>query len=285
MCTGQHRRSRQRPAPAAHAPPLPSPPEPQARKTFKRGPFHLGALSVPIGVTAVLWVCFLTVRWPLGGLAPRAHWQAHTVALPRRPSNAPPCSPAPPQVIFVLPTVYPVTKENLNYAGKGPGWLLEVAAGEAPTAGPLRAACPLHNLRPARPPPPHVGVAVAVVLVFSVGWWVLPFGWGARHWFTGPRDLVHGAPACLQLGAPLGPAPVVSCRCRRPRTAALVLASPTCCPLWSPNPVPSTLSHPVATTPCAAGPLVAQDSAYIAAQVQEGDSIVERLGKQIPVVA
>ncbi|KAI7839985.1 hypothetical protein COHA_006306 [Chlorella ohadii] len=50
------------------------------RKSFQRGPFHLGFLSIPIGMIAVTWVIFLTV-------------------------------------IFVLPTAYPVTKENLNYAG------------------------------------------------------------------------------------------------------------------------------------------------------------------------
>ncbi|EFN58316.1 hypothetical protein CHLNCDRAFT_142334, partial [Chlorella variabilis] len=79
-----------------------------ARATFVRGPFHLGRLSLPIGITAVLWVVFVSC-------------------------------------IFVLPTVYPVTKDNLNYAG----------------------------------------VAVGVVLVFSLGWWFLPYK-GARHWFHGP---------------------------------------------------------------------------------------------------
>ena len=36
----------------------------------------------------------------------------------------------------------------------------------------------------------YAGVAVGVVLVFSLGWWLLPCGWGARHWFKGPQSLV-----------------------------------------------------------------------------------------------
>lgn len=35
---------------------------PQYRKSFKRGQFHLGPLSIPIGAIAVCWVLFLTVR-------------------------------------------------------------------------------------------------------------------------------------------------------------------------------------------------------------------------------
>jgi hypothetical protein len=64
--------------------------------TFKPGPVHLGRAGVPIAVIALLWVAFLTV-------------------------------------LFVLPTAYPVTHINLNYAG----------------------------------------VTVAGVLVFSIGWWLL----------------------------------------------------------------------------------------------------------------
>ena len=36
-----------------------------ARKTFQAGAFSLGALSVPIGLAAVLWVCFITVIFVL----------------------------------------------------------------------------------------------------------------------------------------------------------------------------------------------------------------------------
>ena len=52
---------------------------PQARKTFQRGPLHLGRFSLVVGWLATFWVAFITV-------------------------------------IFVLPTVYPVTKDTLNYA-------------------------------------------------------------------------------------------------------------------------------------------------------------------------
>jgi hypothetical protein len=64
--------------------------------TFKPGPVHLGRAGVPVAIIALLWVAFLTV-------------------------------------LFVLPTAYPVTHINLNYAG----------------------------------------VTVAGVLVLSIGWWVL----------------------------------------------------------------------------------------------------------------
>lgn len=33
-----------------------------ARKTFVRGPFHLGAFSDIVGIVAILWICFITVR-------------------------------------------------------------------------------------------------------------------------------------------------------------------------------------------------------------------------------
>ncbi|WIA33412.1 hypothetical protein OEZ86_006546 [Tetradesmus obliquus] len=64
--------------------------------TFMPGPVHLGRAGVPVAVIALLWVAFLTV-------------------------------------LFVLPTAYPVTHVNLNYAG----------------------------------------VTVAGVLLVSIGWWVL----------------------------------------------------------------------------------------------------------------
>ena len=49
------------------------------------------------------------------------------------------------QIIFVLPTAYPVTEQTLNYAP----------------------------------------VAVGTVLVGTLVAWFLPFGWGARSWFKG----------------------------------------------------------------------------------------------------
>lgn len=76
----------------------------QARKTFVRGPFHLGRFSLLVGWVATLWVAFITV-------------------------------------VFVLPTAYPVTKENFNYspvgvlkycwphAANGVGWGGEVGDG------------------------------------------------------------------------------------------------------------------------------------------------------------
>ncbi len=152
------------------APPL------QYRKSFQRGPFHLGFLSIPIGMVAVTWVIFLTVSAEYICLATAAAGAAALTAavaaaaastaaaaaacccrcccqvqLGRRQRRLPaytlasvsaaavhpqvifvlPTDICPhqhlqnltfshrfqPQVIFVLPTAYPVTKENLNYAG------------------------------------------------------------------------------------------------------------------------------------------------------------------------
>lgn len=50
-----------------------------ARKWFKKGPFHLGRFSVVIGWIGVVWGCFISV-------------------------------------VLILPTYYPVTKDNMNYA-------------------------------------------------------------------------------------------------------------------------------------------------------------------------
>jgi len=49
------------------------------RDKFVRGPFHLGAFSYPIAVTAVLWIAFIAI-------------------------------------IFILPQVNPVDSQTLNYA-------------------------------------------------------------------------------------------------------------------------------------------------------------------------
>jgi amino acid permease (GABA permease) len=73
---------------------------------FQRGPWHLGRWSRPVGMVAVVWVCFISV-------------------------------------LFMLPTANPVQARTFNYTP----------------------------------------VAVAVVLGFAGGWWLL----SARKWFTGPK--------------------------------------------------------------------------------------------------
>lgn len=59
---------------------------------WKPGPFNLGRFSNPLGIIAVLWVAFICV-------------------------------------VFCLPTMYPVTKENLNYAPVAVGTLLVICVG------------------------------------------------------------------------------------------------------------------------------------------------------------
>jgi hypothetical protein len=49
------------------------------RRNFVRGPFHLGALSLPISIAAVLWIIFIAI-------------------------------------VFILPQVNPVDSQTLNYA-------------------------------------------------------------------------------------------------------------------------------------------------------------------------
>ncbi|KAJ3694090.1 hypothetical protein LUZ60_009570 [Juncus effusus] len=80
------------------------------RKSFVRGPFHLGKCSVLIGWISVLWVATITV-------------------------------------LFSLPVAYPITKDTLNYAP----------------------------------------VAVGLVLIISIGYWIL----SARFWFNGPKTNVN----------------------------------------------------------------------------------------------
>ncbi|KAF5319623.1 hypothetical protein D9619_008815 [Psilocybe cf. subviscida] len=75
------------------------------RDQFIRGPFHLGAFSLPIATVAVLWIIFISI-------------------------------------VFILPQVNPVDSQTFNYAI----------------------------------------VAVGIVIVYSVGFWLL----SARKWFTGP---------------------------------------------------------------------------------------------------
>jgi amino acid transporter len=50
-----------------------------ARKVFKRGPFHLGPLSVPINIISLFWILLTSI-------------------------------------LFICPTEYPVTPDNMNYA-------------------------------------------------------------------------------------------------------------------------------------------------------------------------
>jgi len=56
-------------------------------KTFVHGPFHLGRFSILINIISVLWVSFIVV-------------------------------------LFVLPSVYPVTAKTMNYASVGVGALI-----------------------------------------------------------------------------------------------------------------------------------------------------------------
>ncbi|KAJ3006844.1 hypothetical protein HKX48_009451 [Thoreauomyces humboldtii] len=62
------------------------------RRTFVKGPVHLGRLSFVIGWTAVLWTAFITI-------------------------------------LFVLPAGYPVTAANMNYASVMVGFVLLVSFG------------------------------------------------------------------------------------------------------------------------------------------------------------
>ena len=143
----------------------------QARKTFERGQFHLGALSVPIGTLAVLWVLFVSCIFMIPTVYPgrclsvclsdmfACLLEGRRTALPARPPTYPPACQA--QLAFTMewtPSLPPpasplpppaVTKDNLNYAS----------------------------------------VAVAIVLVFSLGWWVVD----ARRWFKGPVAQVRTA--------------------------------------------------------------------------------------------
>jgi amino acid transporter len=68
----------------------------RAGDSFQRGPWHLGRWSRPVGMVAVVWVCIISV-------------------------------------LFILPTVFPVTLGNLNYTvvavaavglGTGIWWLV-----------------------------------------------------------------------------------------------------------------------------------------------------------------
>jgi hypothetical protein len=63
-----------------------------ARKSFIRGPFHLGRYGLIVGWTAVLWVAFVTV-------------------------------------LFSLPVAYPVAKDDFNYTPVAMGGVLLLSVG------------------------------------------------------------------------------------------------------------------------------------------------------------
>jgi amino acid permease (GABA permease) len=64
----------------------------RAGNRFQRGPWHLGRWSTPVGTIAVLWVVFITI-------------------------------------LFVLPTVHPITRDNFNYSIVAVGAVLLFSAG------------------------------------------------------------------------------------------------------------------------------------------------------------
>ena len=93
---------------------------------FERGPFHLGKFSVPINVWAVIWTAFVTI-------------------------------------IYVMPTIRPVTKENVS--------TLEF---------------PTHTLKPDIADlfqMNYVVVLMAAVAIFSIGYWYA----AGRYYYVGPR--------------------------------------------------------------------------------------------------
>ncbi|KAH8927029.1 APC amino acid permease [Atractiella rhizophila] len=57
------------------------------RKNFKKGPFHLGRMSMPVAFVAIAWVCFITI-------------------------------------VFVLPELNPITSQTLNYTPVACGAIL-----------------------------------------------------------------------------------------------------------------------------------------------------------------
>lgn len=83
------------------------------RSDFEPAPWNLGLLSLPIGCFSILWITFLSI-------------------------------------ILLLPQVFPVTLQTLNYSP----------------------------------------ICLVIVTSVSVIGWVLPFGWGGRHWFKGPTNTI-----------------------------------------------------------------------------------------------
>lgn len=86
------------------------------RSTFEPAPWNLGRLSRPIGYFSVLWIAFLSI-------------------------------------VLLLPQVFPVTLQTLNYSP----------------------------------------VCLGIVTSVSLMGWIFPFGWGGRHWFKGPSKTLAAA--------------------------------------------------------------------------------------------
>jgi amino acid transporter len=86
------------------------------RSTFEPAQWNLGHLSLPMGYFSILWIAFLSI-------------------------------------ILLLPQVFPVTLQTLNYSP----------------------------------------ICLVIVTSVSVIGWLLPFGWGGRHWFKGPRKTLAAA--------------------------------------------------------------------------------------------
>ena len=86
------------------------------RSSFEPARWNLGHLSLPIGCLSILWITFLSI-------------------------------------VLVLPQVFPVTPQTLNYSP----------------------------------------ICLGIVTSVSVIGWVFPFGWGGRHWFKGPTKTLSTA--------------------------------------------------------------------------------------------
>lgn len=86
------------------------------RSNFEPARWSLSHLSLPIGCFCILWIIFLSI-------------------------------------ILLLPQVFPVTLQTLNYSP----------------------------------------VCLGIVTSVSVIGWVFPFGWGGRHWFKGPTQTMSAA--------------------------------------------------------------------------------------------
>ncbi|KAL9583699.1 MAG: hypothetical protein Q9203_004967 [Teloschistes exilis] len=88
------------------------------RSSFEPARWNLGSLSLPVGCFTILWSTFLSI-------------------------------------VLLLPQVFPVTRETLNYSP----------------------------------------ICLGIVTCVSMMGWFLPFGWGGRHWFKGPNKTVSPAQA------------------------------------------------------------------------------------------
>lgn len=86
------------------------------RSSFEPARWNLGHLSLPIGCFSILWITYLSI-------------------------------------ILLLPQVFPITLQTLNYSP----------------------------------------ICLGIVTFVSVIGWVLPFGWGGWHWFKGPSKTLSTA--------------------------------------------------------------------------------------------